>query len=68
MTLATLIKQWALNWAQVDPFATAELEERHALANDLGLTDAIMARIATLGPDSGTDLPVIIEAIFARIT
>ena len=68
MTLATLIKQWALGWAQVDRLAQAELEERQALAQDLGLSDAIMARIATLGPESGADLPVIIEAIFARVT
>ncbi|HZB62079.1 MAG TPA: hypothetical protein VE423_05370 [Microvirga sp.] len=68
MTLVTLIKQWSLNWAQADQLAKAELEERQALARDLGLTDAVMARIATIGPEAGADLPVIIEAIFARVT
>jgi hypothetical protein len=68
MTLATLIKQWSLNWVYVDQLAKAELEERQALARDLGLTDAVMARIATFGPEVGTDLPVIIEAIFSRVT
>jgi hypothetical protein len=68
MTLATLIKQWSLYWAQADLLAKAELEERQALARDLGLTDAIMARLANLGPEAGADLPLIIEAIFARVT
>ena len=68
MTLATLIKQWSVNWVYVDQLAKAELEERQALARDLGLTDAIMARLATLGPDVGPDLPVIIETIFSRVT
>jgi hypothetical protein len=68
MTLATLIKQWSLNWVYVDQLAKTELEERQALARDLGVTDAIMARLATLGPDGGADLPIIIEAIFSRLT
>jgi hypothetical protein len=67
MTLATLIKQWSMRWTQPDSLAAVELEERQALARDLGLTDTILARIANLGPEAGADLPVIIEAIFSRL-
>ncbi len=67
MTLATLIRQWSMNWMQADQLATVELEERQALARDLGLTDGILAHLATLGPEAGRDLPVLVEAIFARL-
>jgi hypothetical protein len=68
MTLAILVKHWTLKWAQVDQLAKTELEERQALARDFGLTDSIMARIATVGPEAGADLPVIIEALLLRLT
>ena len=68
MFLATLVKQWTLNWALADQLAKAELEERQALARDLGLTDAVLARLAKLGPESAADLPAILDAVFSRLT
>ena len=67
MTLLTLIKQWNMGWTQPDPLATFELEERRALAHDLGLTDTILARLAALGPERAADLPAILEAVFTRL-
>jgi hypothetical protein len=68
MTLAILVKHWTLKWARVDQLAKTELEERQALARDFGLTDSFMGRIATVGPESGADLPMIIEALLSRLT
>jgi hypothetical protein len=67
MSLVTLIKRWSLNWAQPDQLVRFELEERRALARDLGLTDAILARLAALGPEAAAELPVILEALFPRL-
>ena len=63
MSLATAIRQWQAGWMQARELANLGLEERQALARDIGISEEVLAALVARGPQAGAELPRLMTAL-----
>jgi hypothetical protein len=63
MGLTATIRQWQSSWARAHEFDALGPDQREALARDIGVPEDVMVRLVARGPQSGAELPRLMQAL-----